>query len=469
MSKASTLVKNTTIITIGKISTQFITFLLLPFYTSFLSTEQYGIVDLFNTLVSLALPLLTLQIEQGLFRFLIDSRDNEKKSSTIIKTCIVSLIIQTIILTFIYILFSKFIDNSYKFYLFINIIVSIYSSIFMQMARGLGDTFGFTISSLIAGLATVILNIIFIAYFKLGAYGMLLSSFVANILVCIYLLIREAIFKYFLIGTIDINTLKKIIAYSIPLVPNSISWWIVNASGRTIISIFLGVSANGVYAVANKFASILMTIFNIFNLAWTESVVVNHKKLDFQQFFQQTVSIVFEFFSYAAIGMIIIIPICYNLLIDVAYSDAYNQIPILIIAMLINVVQGLYSTIYVAEKKSKELAKSTILGSVINIIINISIIKFVGLYATSFATLISYAGITVWRYVDITNRIDVKINLQTLIKVSVLLLVSIFNYYFKIINPFIFFVIIIVIILFFIKKYIHIIYENFIIYLKKGN
>ena len=79
MSREKILVKNTAILTIGKICTQMITFFLLPLYTAILSTEEFGIVDLLNTLVSLLLPIITFQIEQALFRNLIDVRENEQE------------------------------------------------------------------------------------------------------------------------------------------------------------------------------------------------------------------------------------------------------------------------------------------------------------------------------------------------------------------------------------------------------
>ena len=75
MNREKGLIKNTLIITIGKICTQLITFFLLPLYTSILSTEEYGIVDLLNTLVSLLLPIITFQVEQAVFRKLIDNRN----------------------------------------------------------------------------------------------------------------------------------------------------------------------------------------------------------------------------------------------------------------------------------------------------------------------------------------------------------------------------------------------------------
>ena len=80
MSRGSDLVKNTAIVAVGKLCTKFISFFLLPFYTAVLSAEEYGIVDLFNTYVSLLLPIVVFQIEDALFRFsLTHGRTKRKK------------------------------------------------------------------------------------------------------------------------------------------------------------------------------------------------------------------------------------------------------------------------------------------------------------------------------------------------------------------------------------------------------
>lgn len=80
MSRSKELVKNTAILTIGKMCTQFVSFLLLPLYTALLSTEEYGIVDLFTTYIALILPLVCWQLDQGIFRFMIDCREDETKT-----------------------------------------------------------------------------------------------------------------------------------------------------------------------------------------------------------------------------------------------------------------------------------------------------------------------------------------------------------------------------------------------------
>ena len=97
MVREKELVKNTIIITIGKVCTQLITFLLLPLYTGILSIEEYGTVDLLNTLVSLLLPIVTLQIDQGLFRELIEVRDNEEQKKKIISSVVLTVIMQCLL------------------------------------------------------------------------------------------------------------------------------------------------------------------------------------------------------------------------------------------------------------------------------------------------------------------------------------------------------------------------------------
>ena len=126
MNREKQLVKNTVIITIGKICTQLITFLLLPLYTGILSTEEYGIVDLLNTLVSLLLPLVTFQVEQAMFRELIEVRSKEKNKTEIISTGIISVIFQCFLFLVLFAIISPFVHNDYKLFLATNVITYIF-------------------------------------------------------------------------------------------------------------------------------------------------------------------------------------------------------------------------------------------------------------------------------------------------------------------------------------------------------
>ena len=229
-SKGKELIKNTAIVAIGKISTQFISFFLLPLYTAILSTKEYGVVDLLNTYVFLIIPIVFLQIDQAIFRFLIDARKNEDYQKKLISTTIFTVIIQSLLFIILFLLGSVFIKNEYKYFLIINVVATMFSNILLQISRGIGDNKTYSIGSLISGSFAVIFNVLFIVFLHLGAYGMLLATFLANILCSCYIFIKKEIYKFIKIDYFNYKDLKEMWKYSLPLVPNQLSWWFINAS-----------------------------------------------------------------------------------------------------------------------------------------------------------------------------------------------------------------------------------------------
>ena len=431
MKRAEQLIKNTAIITIGRISTQLITFFLLPVYTALLTPDEFGVVDLLNTLVSLLIPIITFQIEQALFRFLIDAREDEKSKEKIISTTIFVLIIQTIIYIMIFLLISRWIHNEYKMFLATNLIATVFANIMLQISRGLGDNKNYAIGSFITALSTVLLNILFVVVVKLGAYGMLMSSLIANILCFIYIFIINKIYKY-----IKIKQFKKIVLinlwkYSIPLIPNAVSWWIFNAADRVIVTYYLGLAVNGILSAAHKFSSVYITIYNIFNIVWTEFAAMHMKDNDRDEIFSKILNSIIKFFSCMSIGIIAVIPLVFNIMINAQYEDAYNQIPILMMASLCNVGVSAISVIYIAQKNTKKVARTSFVVAVINIIVHLSLIKFIGLYAASISTFISYFVMMIYRYIDIKRTIDIKIEKGLIVKTLIIAIIVIISYYLR--------------------------------------
>ena len=71
--------KNTLIFAISSFSTKFLSFLLVPLYTSFLSTAEYGKIDLITTTSTLLVYVLTINIADSVLRFTIENvKESEK-------------------------------------------------------------------------------------------------------------------------------------------------------------------------------------------------------------------------------------------------------------------------------------------------------------------------------------------------------------------------------------------------------
>ena len=432
MNREKQLIRNTFILALGKICTQFISFFLLPLYTAYLSTSEYGVVDLLNNYVSLFIPIIFFQIDQALFRFLIDARDNDKSKEEIVSTTFITVSFQSIIFLIFYFFISFFIQNEYKYYLMITVIVSMYSNLFLQLCRGLGDNTSYSIGSVITGITTICLNLILIVIFKLGAYGMLIATICGNLFCILFLIFKMKIYK--LISFKNYNKIKRkeLWKYSIPLIPNQLSWWIVNVSDRTLIVTFIDMAANGIYSAANKFSSICNIVFNFFNLTWSESASMHVNDEDKDEFFSKIFNVSLGIFVPMCIGIIAVMPFVFNLLITgESFSDAYFQIPILMISTIFNIIVTLIGAVYIALKKSKDISKTSIYAAIINILINFLFIKKIGLFAASISTFISYLAMSIYRFIDVQKYVKIRLNKKLIILSLIMILITLPFYYIR--------------------------------------
>lgn len=430
MSREKNLAKNTIIITIGKICTQLITFFLLPLYTGILSTEEYGTVDLLNTLVSLLLPIVTFQVEQAVFRELIEVRGKKDKESRIISSAVITVIFQCIVYLIIFALISPFINNHYKFFLATNVVANIFLSLLLQISRGFGDNKKYAFASFISALSTIVFNVLFLVVIKLGANGMLLGTMLGQIVATIYLFISLKLYKYLKVKDYKKEVIKSLWKYSLPLIPNAISWWVFNASDRVIASAFLGVDQNGILAASLKFSAVYITFYNIFNMSWTESISIAIKDDDVNDYFNRMFNIVLRLFTAMAVGMIACMPFVFPIMINEKFSAGYGLIPISIIGSLFNVVVGLISVIYVAEKNTKAIASTSIVSAVINIIVHLVLIKFIGLYAAVISTFVAYFVMSIYRMIDINKKyFKVNSDIKFVVQSAVALIFVFVSYY----------------------------------------
>ena len=394
MSRKTELAKNTAILTVGKLCTQCISFFLLPLYTAILSTEEYGTFDLLVTYSTLLLPLVNWQLDQGLFRFMLDHRGNKEEQGKLFSTLLLSSTVQSVIYIILFICVEPFLKIENAYFLLLYVVLHVYTALFLQFVRGLGYSVKYTIASFISASATTVLNVIALLFLKMGLQGLFMSTLVAQFLTLLYLVITSKAWEYFSVKHIHPRIFKRVSAYSIPLIPNNLAWWVVNASDRTIIAHFLGTAANGIYSIANKFPNVFIQFYNILNLSWTETVSLHYGDEDRDEFLTETMTSLFKLFP---------------ILINTKYDAAYNQILILMYAMLFRVLVGLYSCVYVAQKNAKKIAYTSISAAIINITVDLILINKIQVFAASISTLVAFLSMFVIRYIDVNKTVHMKI------------------------------------------------------------
>ena len=227
----------------------------------------------------------------------------------------------------------------------------------------------------------------------------------------------------------DKNVIFKMLRYSIPLVPNGVIWWIINAADRSIISIFLGNSINGLYAVANKFSNILISVYNVFNIAWTEFVSVHISDENNHKLLSELVNDLVKFFSFMCLGVISIMPFVFKYLVDGSYATSYNYISLLMVSTIFNIVAALFGSFYIAKKETKKIAKTSVVAGIINVVVNLICVKYIGVYASIISSIVAFLVMSIWRYIDVQKYIKLKLEIKPIILIIFLYLFSVGTYY----------------------------------------
>ncbi len=323
MSKSKELAKNTAILFIGTFFTKIISYLLLPLYTAYLSTAEYGTVELFNTIVSLLLPIVGLQVDAGVFRFLIKYRDNEDNKEKIISTTFIFILCSIFVYFIVFIFVSFFINNQYKWLVLLNLLFATISSYIQQVSRGIGKNNDYSISSIVIAIARVIVTVVLLVGVHLKVDAMLYGGCTAYLAGIIYLIIRLRLFDYIKINQINKESLKEVLSYSLPMIPNALSWWIFSSSDRIIISRFVGLDATGILSIGYKFSNIIVVIYSVFNMSLSESIALHIDDEDISDYFNKTYNFVSNIFTSVGIGLLAFMPIAFPILINSNFNEAY--------------------------------------------------------------------------------------------------------------------------------------------------
>lgn len=422
MSREGKLAKNTMVIAIGTFLPKLASFITLPILTGCLTKSEYGTYDLINVLVSLLLPAATLQIQMAAFRFLIDVRGKDKETKSIV-TNIIAFVGPTSIVALLILFFCLVsIPTMTRIFICLYFLADILVNAARQVCRGLSKNLDYSISAIVSAIGKVIFAVVCVYWLQKGLLGTIISLLMASTFSLLYLIGKVKIYKYVDFRCFDISLLKEMLKYSWPMVPNSMSGWIMRVSDRLVVTAVMGVAANAVYSVANKLPSLLNLAQNTFTLAWQENASIVSKDNDASEYYSSMFRTMFDLMA-GFFGLLIAsTPLLFKLLIRGDYTEAYFQIPILFYAMFFYSMSTFLGGIYVAYKKSKNVGITTTIAAAINLVADIGTIRWIGLYAASGSTLVSYIFLFVYRLIDVQKIVEVKYN-KTHVNLIILILV----------------------------------------------
>lgn len=394
--EAKQLLINTALIAFGNLGAKLISFLLLPLYTSILTTSDYGIYDFIITISTFLTPVVSLSLYESLFRFLIEAKqkeDDEKVKNVISCSILLTLICEVIYFGISMIIF--FISKiNYIPILTLYVVSGILYLFSISLLRGIGQVKFYALYSGIKNALQVLFSYVSVAKLNLGINGLLFATIITSFGISIVIFIHFRLWKYISIRKENLKMTKDLIRYSLPLVPDSVGTTIVGMADRIVVKGFLGNSENGIYSIAHKFPSMIEVVYHFFMTSWNESasrVYENSKEnvKKIKEYYQELYGFTKRFIIGAVLVLLACMPLLFKILIKGDYVKAFEYVPILVIAQLLNCIANFYSGILIANKDTKKIAESTLIAAGINIILNLSLVFLLGMYGVLIGTLIS--------------------------------------------------------------------------------
>ncbi|MDY6916304.1 MAG: oligosaccharide flippase family protein, partial [Candidatus Cloacimonadota bacterium] len=360
LERIKTTVKHSIIYSIGNLFTKVIGLILLPLYTSHLSTSDYGMLGILEVTAQFMIIVLGLNIYQAMMRWFAE-QESEFERKSLIFTSFVSLFLLSGSILFLLSLFQNqaailFFDKSsfsiFFVYLFIWVFLEILNTVPLSILR-LKERSVLYIGFLSFKFIVVLcLNIYFVAYKNMGIEGILLGQLLGSLLLFVLnipVLLANFRLKF------QFEIIKQMFGFSFPLIFSSISVMLLSMGDRFIIRYLLDFSEVGIYSLAYKIAGVInVFIINSFSLSFLPIAYKAFNTKGAREFYKK----IFKYFSFILIFSALALSLFSEEILrifarDPAYWKAAKFVPLLTLTFIFKGTQYILGLGFHYIKKTK--------------------------------------------------------------------------------------------------------------------
>ena len=405
--KYEKLAKDICIFIVGMVLTKAIQFILMPLYTTYMSTEAYGTAELINSLSELLYPVVTLCVYEAAFRFAVDTNyDNINLATSVTKLLIVSFVIGGCIAIAGKLLFGY--ENS--LYLFAVLYAYAIRTCAAFFVRGCGYSKVFAFSGVINAIALAVFNIFFLIFLKKNVEGYLISIALAYCISTLYLVLAGGIYKKIKLNGHRMSSICFLLKYSAPLIPYNILYWVTTISGRYILQYYTDVATVGLYVAAIKIATVINMIQNAVYSAFQLNSSRQYESKQKEEYYNNVNNgLTAVYFIFGSLT-ICLTPILAKLTLKNEFINAGQYLPIIMFSAIINCISSLVGTMYTTYKATKKMVPISVLGAGVNVITGCIFTPMVGIWGICLASALSYFAQVLYKMMDTQKSFKLKYN-----------------------------------------------------------
>ena len=382
---------NTVLFAISSFGSRLVSFLLLPLYTSVLSTEDYGTVDLMMSTVSLLLPILTVNVQDAVLRFALG---REVAADRVLAVGLRTIAAGACALLAAEAVLSLAglapVNEIYLAFLFVMFLLTSLGNVLTMYVKARDQVRLLVVSGIGSTLVTCVLAVVLLLVARAGVMGYMTAMAMGSLFTVVVLALAGGVSPRACGGVLPDGLAKAMLAYSAPLIANGLAWWINDVSDRYVVTLICGAAANGVYAVAFKIPTILSTLQSIFYNAWSISAIKEFDPSDRDGFLGKMYSLYSCAMSLCcAVILLLDIPLA-HLLYAKEFFEAWRYVPCLLVGVFLNGLALFEGCIFGAAKRTKNVSTTTVAGAAVSIVSCVILTFMFGPIGSSLATFLGY-------------------------------------------------------------------------------
>lgn len=406
--KIQSLKSLTIIYAVGSFSAKGISFFLIFFLTNYIDKSTIGQYDVIVSGVLLAGPCISLGVEYSVFRWLLD-KDGKYSNQDILQSAFSILLIGILLFTILYFFIMEYItlDRNLILPVYIYCVLTVIFPFLQHVLRGIRENIIFISANIFYSFLFAACAILLVYFFNGGIVGLLWVNSFSLFVVCAYISYRIASTIRGLNFTFNFDLVKSLLRYSIPLLPNTLSWWMLSSAVKFIILVKLGQDFNGLFSILYKYPTILLLLSDVFVLAWQDKVISYESEIDLSTYFTD----VLKKFISVVFGMGIILccssPFFFATLSD-DYKNLYQLVPVLLLAVIFQAISGFLGAAFLRFKRSKDIFYSTVLSSLVTLVASFFAISY-ELLGICFGILLGYSVMVIVRILLLRKFLSFRI------------------------------------------------------------
>ena len=313
---------------IGGILTKAVSFLLLPFYTHYLTPRDYGVLKILDLSMSLLAMFLNMGVTAALLKYYGSAETDEERRNVIGSTFLFALSTGAFIffagMPFIpkltLFLLGPQVPSSYMFVSFGGFVLNYISNVPYTHLRAKEASGRIVVFDIVVAVAILTLNIYFIVSWHMSLFGVLLSPLIVGVskmLVLIKWMAQDIAIR------MDWGLLRRILRFGAPLILFNLTMFTLNFSDRYFLQRIVSLDAVGLYAVGYKFGFMLnFLLIQPFNMMWQARMYLVYRRTDHCRIFGQVFVLYSAALLLGALGLALFGPEIVRIMADRSYAAA---------------------------------------------------------------------------------------------------------------------------------------------------